>query len=416
MSELILLTAAAIWLIAGLQAIVYLLKGWVQLAGQRETNALQLSLLQERLEYAAMTRSSEQDILDHGWSGLRKFKIDRKVPEGGDICSFYFIPHDGKPIPPFRPGQYLTFSLKVEGKDKPVVRCYSLSDSPLQRDYYRISVKKVSPLGQGSGHLHDKLTEGDIVDLKAPSGAFFLDTSKHNPIVLIGGGIGITPVLSMLNSIVESGSKREVWFFYGVRNSEEHIMAEHLRRLDSEHENIRMHICYSNPAEEDRQGTDYHHDERVSVDLFRRLLPSNNYDYYMCGPPPMMSSVVEDLKEWGVPDSQIHFEAFGPASVKTQKKPEPDQTETASSAEFEVTFARSGKTATWTRAAGSLLEFAEDNGVNLDFGCRAGSCGTCVTAVKSGEISYLDDPSSEPEAGTCLACIAEPASALVVDA
>ena len=135
----------------------------------------------------------------------------------------------------------------------------------------------------------------------------------------------------------------------------------------------------------------------------------------MCGPPPMMSSIVEDLKAWGVPDAQIHLEAFGPASVKAQKKSEPEQTEAAANNEFEVTFARSGKTALWTSAAGSLLDLAEENGVNVDFGCRAGSCGTCVTALKSGEVSYLDEPSSKPDAGTCLACVAEPISPLVLD-
>ena len=415
MSELILLIAITVWLVAGLQAALFLLKGWLQLSGQRELNDATLALLNERLEHAAMTRNAEQNILDHGWSGLRKFKIARKVPEGGDICSFYFVPHDGKPIPPFQPGQYLTFSLRVPGEPRPLVRCYSLSDSPLQSDYYRISVKKVLPSGRCSGHLHDNLAEGDIVDVKAPAGAFYLDTTKQNPVVLIGGGVGITPVLSMLNTIVESGSKREVWFFYGVQDSAGHIMAEQLRLIDSEHENIRMHICYSNPLATDAKGTDYDHGERISVDLFRRLLPSNNFDYYMCGPPPMMSSIVEDLKAWGVPDAQIHLEAFGPASVKAQKKSEPEQTVAATNNEFKVTFARSGKTALWTSAAGSLLDLAEENGVNVDFGCRAGSCGTCVTALKSGEVSYLDEPSSKPDAGTCLACVAEPISPLVLD-
>ena len=425
MDKLLQVIAIVVWLVAGLQAITLLLRSWVELTGRRREQGLQLELLKERLRHAAMTRNAEQDALDHGWSGFRKFKIDQKVDEGGGICSFYFAPHDGKPLPPFQPGQYLTFNLKDANREKPVVRCYSLSDSPMQRDYYRISVKRVLsppgkpelPPGVGSGLFHEKLGQGDIVDVRAPSGAFYLDMSKHTPVVLIGGGIGITPVLSMLNAIAESGSKREVWFFYGIRNGSEHIQAEHLRRIDSENENVKLHICYSDVTEDDRAGIDYTHNERVSVDLFRRLLPSNNYDYYMCGPPPMMAAVVSDLKEWGVPDARIHFEAFGPASVKAQKRPESESAAAPSAdVSIDVTFAKSGKTAKWTPAAGSLLDFAEENGVDLDFGCRAGSCGTCVTALKTGEVEYLDEPSSPPEEGTCLACIAQPKSALVIDA
>ena len=416
MSELILIAAVIILLVAGLQAAMFLMKGWLQFSGQREANDLKLAILNERLQFAAMTRNAEQKVLDHGWSGLRKFKIAKKIPEGGSISSFYFVPHDGKPLPPFQPGQYLTFSLKVEGHQRPVVRCYSLSDSALQRDYYRASVKRVSPSGAASGHFHDNLEEGDIVDVKAPSGSFYLDMSEHSPVVLIGGGVGITPVLSMLKSIVDAGSKREVWFLYGVRNRQEHIMFDELRQIDADNENVRLHICYSSPLESDNKGEDFHHDERVSVDLLKRLLPSNNYDYYMCGPSAMMSSITKELNQWGVPDNRVHIEAFGPASVKAQKQPAPEQVKDVKEPEFEVTFARSGKTVVWTNAIGSLLDLAEDNGIQLDSGCRAGSCGTCVTALKSGEVNYLDDPSGEPEVGTCLACVAAPSSTLVLDA
>src|SRR5690606_27530064 len=128
--------------------------------------------------------------------------------------------------------------------------------------------------------------------------------------------VGITPMLCMLNAIVQSGSQREVWFFFGARNRAEHIQKEYLEKIASERENVRLHVCYSRPGPEDVQGKDYQHAERVSAELFKRVLPSSNYDYFICGPGAMMKSITDGLKEWGVPDKNVFFEAFGPATVK----------------------------------------------------------------------------------------------------
>lgn len=382
----------------------------------------QVAMLRNAVKTSSAHMHAERDRATLTWNGIRKYRIDRKVQEGGGICSFYLKPHDGKGHPPFDPGQYLTFQLKIPGKDKPVIRCYSLSDSPLQRDYYRVSIKKVPPPrdkpemppGLSSNFFHDQLEEGDILDVKAPSGKFFMDQTKHTPVVLIGGGVGLTPVMSMVNTIVLSGSKREAHFFYGVRNRKEHVMKEHLEQLARDHENIHLHICYSDPEEGDEEGRDYQHAERVSVDLFKRALPSNNYDFYICGPPPMMESLVKDLGEWGVPDANVHFEAFGPASVK-KAKPKPAEDAAAPAEKFEVEFAKSGKKVAWDASFDSLLEFGEAQGIAMDSGCRAGNCGTCITAVKSGDVKYVEEPGSPPEAGSCLVCVSVPKGNLVLD-
>ncbi len=383
----------------------------------------QVALLRNAVNTSSAHMRAERDRAVLTWNGVRKYRIDRKIPEGGGICSFYLKPHDGKGQPPFEPGQYLTFQLKIPGKDKPVIRCYSLSDSPLQRDYYRVSIKKVPPPrdrpdlppGLSSSFFHDQLEEGDILDVKAPSGKFFMDQTKHTPVVLIGGGVGLTPVLSMVNSITLSGSKRETHFFYGLRNKKEHVMKEHLEQLARDHENIHLHICYSNPEEGDVPGEDYQHAERVSVDLFKRALPSNNYDFYICGPPPMMESLVKDLGEWGVPDANVHFEAFGPASVK-KAKPKPAADAAAPAESFEVEFAKSGKKVAWDGSFDSILEFAEANDIAMDSGCRAGNCGTCITAVRSGDVKYVEEPGAQPEAGSCLTCVSVPKSNLTLEA
>lgn len=382
--------------------------------------------LRAEIDHIMDQRRIERESNELSWSGFRKFQVNKKEPEGGGICSFYFTPHDGKPLPPFKPGQYLTFGLDIPGQKKQVIRCYSLSDSPHHPDYYRCSIKAVPPPrdkpdvppGLSSNHFHNSVNEGDILDIKAPGGHFFMDTSKQTPVVLIGGGIGLTPVLSMLNQIVESGSKRETWFFYGVRDSGEHVMKEHLQQVALENENVHMCVCYSRPKESDVESKDYQYAERVSVELFQRLLPSNNYDFYMCGPPPMMNTIVPDLEGWGVPEKHIHFEAFGPATVKkTKTEANKEATEaSAASAGVKITFAKSGKTLDWNPETGSILDFAEDNDIDLDSGCRAGNCGTCITAIKEGEVDYLNEPGAEPEAGSCLACISVPKGDLSLDA
>ena len=180
--------------------------------------------------------------------------------------------------------------------------------------------------------------------------------------MLIGGGIGLTPVLSMLNLICESGSTRETWFFYGVRNRQEQVMKEHLEEIAAGHENVHMCVCYSSPGEHDVEGRDYRYAERVSVELFKRVLPSSNYDFYMCGPPPMMNTIVPALIEWGVPEKNIHFEAFGPATVKKAapaKAPEEKAADAAAAESIEVVFAKSGKTCKWDAESDSILDFAE---------------------------------------------------------
>ncbi|MBL4701841.1 MAG: 2Fe-2S iron-sulfur cluster binding domain-containing protein, partial [Phycisphaeraceae bacterium] len=308
--------------------------------------------------------------------------------------------------------------LHIPGQNAPVVRCYSLSDSS-HPDYYRVSIKRVppprnapdAPAGLSSNYFHDHVNVGTILDVSTPAGAFYLDMTDERPVVLIGGGVGLTPVVSMLNTIVESESSRETWFFYGVRNKSEHAMKQHLEDLASAHDNIHLHICYSNPTDDCVQGQDYAHAQRVSVELFKSLLPSNNYEFYMCGPPPMMDSIVKDLKSWGVPKSSINLEAFGPAAgTKVVKKVNPNATGP------KVTLNRNGKAANWDDSAQTLWKFADSMGATIPIGCGKGSCGTCLTAIISGEVQYESPPDFECEAGSCLVCCCKPKGEITLDA
>lgn len=380
----------------------------------------QRRLARERMQLlVAAARAQVQEVEQAKllWNGYRKFQIGRKRQECDGVWSFRLEPHDRKPLPAFKPGQYLTFQLNCPGRDKPVVRCYSLSDCP-KSDSYRVTIKREGPppdkpelpSGVSSSFFCDTLKEGDIMDVKAPSGHFCLDLAQDRPVVLIAGGVGMTPLLSMANAIGASGSKREVWFFFGARNGAEHIHRDELDKL-RQCDNIQLHVCYSRPRPEDRKGVHYQHEGRVSVELFKQLLPSNNYEYYLCGPGAFMKSITDDLREWGVPDGSVFFEAFGPATVKKAAAPPPP----AAGPAVKVTFGKSGKTCDWQPGL-SVLELAEAQGIRIESGCRAGSCGTCLVAIQSGNVEYLTKTEVQPEEGSCLTCICRPKTDLVLDA
>lgn len=363
----------------------------------------------------------EDQYHENKWKGFRQFVIEKRISECVDhsIVSFYLKPYDGGPLPRFKPGQHLAFRLDhVPGQSKSVVRCYSLSDS-YHEDYYRISVKRVAappdkpdlPPGVSSNYFHDQLKVGDYLDVRAPSGNFYLDVTRETDAVLIAGGVGITPVLSMLNTLIEMGSQRQIYFFYGVINSEQHAMKEYLENIAKNHDNVHLIVCYSRPLDIDEQGVDYHYQERVSVDLFKKVLPSSNFEFFMCGPPPMMKSITEGLSEWGVPDKHVHLEAFGPASVPKKHKPAPTTVKAA--VEFQV----EGETFEWTGEHENLLAFAEDKGVELPSGCRMGNCGSCMTPLLSGDVDYPGgQPGFEYEPGHCLPCCCVPKGDITLEA
>ncbi|MFZ2327970.1 MAG: 2Fe-2S iron-sulfur cluster-binding protein [Rhodoferax sp.] len=366
------------------------------------------------------------------WAGYRSFHVERKVLEDTNkqICSFHLVPEDGKPLPPFLPGQFLTFQLDTPtplGGTQSVIRCYSLSDAP-QSDRYRISVKRAPspagssvPAGVSSNYFHDHVEVGSQLQVRAPTGHFHIDLSDA-PVVLIGGGIGITPMLSMLNWCLREQPGREVWLFYGVRNRSELVMQTQLKDLAAQHPNFQLHLCMSDPHADDlklhRSGPMHHHNSRVHVALLRRLLPLKPYHYYICGPTPMLQSLVPALEDWGVPDDRIHFEAFGPASIPRKRAARATQVAAKGDEKAKavlVTFARSGKQETWKPGMGSLLEFAESHGLAVSSGCRAGGCGSCQTSIRAGEVAYTQAPDFDPEPGSCLLCVCTPKTAVTLE-
>lgn len=243
-----------------------------------------------------------------GWSGFKAFRVSKKEPESSVITSFTFVPTDARPLPPHQAGQYL--SIKVEGAGENVeIRQYTVSCAP-NPEHYRISVKR-EPGGVISNHLHDHVQEGDTVMIHVPHGDFALDEDATGPVVLISGGVGITPMLAMLERLVETQTERPVVFIHAAIDGSVHAFADRLREIATGHPNVSTLVLYENPRGEDVRGVHYDLAGRVSA-LALEGRVSDSADCYFCGPKPFMRAVDEILSEMGVPQSRRKFEVFGP--------------------------------------------------------------------------------------------------------
>ena len=407
--------------IAALQLSIFIWQQLLSIHNDQRSYQLETQLLEEKVAEKA-ARNKKVSELSSNWSGWRKFRIKKIVKENSTINSFYLTPHDGKPLSEFFPGQHLTFKLKIPGTSKPVIRCYTLSDNAQQTDYYRVTIRKqtaptddtTAPDGVASCYFHDHLQQGDILDVKAPAGKFFLDMTDRSPVVLIAGGVGLTPSLSMLNTLWANKSQREIWLFYGVRTTGDQIMPEHFRLARKELANFHLFKLFSKAAEDDLKDIDACKGH-VTAEFIQKAGAPMDADFYICGPPGMMSSMQEGLQLLGVDEERIHYESFGPASIE----PRTAKTVTASKAgnkSFQVHFGISGKSLEWNNSSGSLLDAAEAAGIQMDSGCRAGSCGTCLTAILEGDVDYIDEPGTTVENGSCLPCVAVPKTNLKLNA
>jgi ferredoxin-NADP reductase len=386
-------------------------------AFEAQRSRLELAALGKKIELLNLKAKAAPEA---AWNGYRKFTVARKVEECQDTYSFYLRPHNGRRLPQFKPGQYLTFEVLPPGAPKAQIRCYSLSDGSLSDDYYRVTIKRFvkddgSP-GVVSNYFCDHVREGEILNVKAPSGKFFLDVEVERPVVLISGGIGITPMLAMARELTHINDPREIYFFFGCRSGADHMFRDEVIELQKKNPNMRLHICYSRPQNSDVKGEHYNHHSRITMDLMKEVLPSSNYEYYLCGPGPFMDSLVTGLYEWGVPKKDVKFEAFGPATVKTGAKDAAPKVDAGKLPAFEIEFSRTGKKVAWEPESANLHEFAEKHGIAIEKSCGAGSCGSCVVAIKKGSVEYDLEPGHEVDEGSCLTCICRPAGNMVIDA
>jgi nitric oxide dioxygenase len=253
-----------------------------------------------------------------GWSEYRDFIVSKKVKESDVITSIYLNPADGGNIPTFKPGQYISVKAVIAGEMYTHIRQYSLSDSP-GKDYYRISVKrederKHAPQGIVSNFLHNQVREGDVLEITAPAGEFVLNTESKLPIVLISGGVGLTPMVSMLKTLAEYYPEKDVTFIHAALNSQTHALHEEVSKIANQNNNINSFLCYESPVDQDRKANLFHKEGYIDLPWLKSILNSNEAEFYFCGPIPFMKVIKEALTEWGVPKERIYFEFFGPAA------------------------------------------------------------------------------------------------------
>jgi nitric oxide dioxygenase len=240
-----------------------------------------------------------------GWRGVRRFRVARKAPESSEITSFYLQPLDGGPVVAHQPGQYIGLRFMIDGAEQR--RNYSLSAAP-DGQGLRISVKREAE-GLVSRHLHDRVAEGDVLEVFPPAGHFTLQPGQR-PLVLISGGVGITPLLAMLDEALHSG--RAVHFIHCARNRAVHAFRDRIDELAARHPQFKRFYCYEQPeagAAGDAQG-------RLDQSLLARWLPeTRDVDAYFLGPKPFMAVVRRGLLALGVPEQQTRYEFFGPAAA-----------------------------------------------------------------------------------------------------
>jgi ferredoxin-NADP reductase/predicted pyridoxine 5'-phosphate oxidase superfamily flavin-nucleotide-binding protein len=363
------------------------------------------SLMTGDWEQAADRLAAEQ--LRSEWRPLR---ITRVVDESSVIRSFHLEPADGQGIGLHAAGQHLPIRVLPDPDGVRSVRTYTLSTAPSD-GFYRISVKRQ---GLVSNHLHDDLVAGDIIEARAPAGSFTIDPHETRPAVLLAAGVGITPILAMLRSIVFEGLRtrrvRPTYLFTAARTLAERAFDAEIANLAAQAGGAVRVIRLLGLTEGAVRGTDFDAEGRIDADLLRKSLPFDAYDFYLCGPPPFMQNLYDQLSDIGVSDARIHAEAFGPASLARREAANADALPPPADKPVPVAFARSGKEARWDASSGSLLELAETRGLAPRFSCRAGSCGTCAVKVLAGTVTYPERPSAKVGADEALICCAVPAA------
>lgn len=266
---------------------------------------------------------AEKTLYEHtkhavgGWDGFKPFRVVNKVSQSSEITSFYLQPVDGQPLPNYKPGQYLSLKINDTSLANTELRQYSLSDSH-NNENYRISVKREPapqhgiPAGIASNFLHDKVNVDDTILVHAPSGNFYLDDSDK-PIVLISGGVGITPLLSMLNDLTLQNSTRKITWLHGTRNRQTHAFREHINTLNNDLPNLTKVVFYDDVTGATKE-TDYNQEGYMTAQLIKENCPLDA-EFYFCGPLPFMQAVYTTLRQLGVTNEQLHFEIFGPSEA-----------------------------------------------------------------------------------------------------
>ncbi len=340
---------------------------------------------------------------------FRKFIVDNIVTESSTIKSFYLRRSDGEPVENYLPGQFITLRVKPDDTDGELVRNYTLSDSP-GKTYFRLTIKR-EERGQVSRYFHDVLAAGDCIEVSKPIGNFHLSGNSAKPVVLLSGGVGITPMLSILEYILAHEPARRVFFLHASRNKAVQPMLPRLRELVSRQGNVYLSIHHSQPAPDEQPGIDYDYAGLITKEHLQSVLPAIPIDYFLCGSGKFIETLYQYLQELGISEESIRYEFFGEAKALGSKRVQVD----LNTNHFKVTFTKSGKDVSWDSSQPSLLDLAESVGLAPEFSCRMGTCSTCESTLLTGTVLYDPEPFMEIPVGKLLLCCSTPVSDVEID-
>ena len=350
------------------------------------------------------------------WQGFRTMRISSIDRESAAVSSLFLVPADGLPLATPLAGQFIVLRLRPAPDATPLLRSYSLSDVP-SADHYRISVKQEQK-GAASRYLHEHAQVGDLLEVSAPRGGFTLE-SGDRPVVLLGAGVGITPLLAMLHVLAGNRTARQVWWCYGAHNATDHPFASESARLLQLIPGSRRYVVYSRPGESETPGESFDERGHLNIEALRRLNVPQDADFYLCGPTSFLHDLKSGLADWGVPAGRIHAEFFGPEETRTpgitQISRPPHVPAGAAGQGPRISFARSGLSVQWDSRFQSLLALAEACDVPVRWSCRTGVCHSCEVPLIAGRVSYQPDPLELPALGNLLTCCSQPAEDVVID-
>jgi ferredoxin-NADP reductase/MOSC domain-containing protein YiiM/ferredoxin len=352
------------------------------------------------------------------WRGFRPVVVVGSRAESADVRSFEFAAEDGSPLPPAQPGQYIMVRLMSDADAPAVTRSYSLCGPPGTATY-RIGVKNEQ--GLASLFLHKSVRAGSRLEISAPRGSFAL-AAGETPVVLISAGVGVTPMLAMLQATAATNThaSRPVWWLHAARDRAHHSFAKEANDLLVTIPASHRCVIYSRPAPGDTLGQDFDRIGHLSLDLLHELGVPQDADFYLCGPSGFLDDLQQGLAAWGIPWPRVHVELFGPAPARTPGIASvaaslPHRPDGPAGSGPMVTFLRSGLAVPWDSRFGSLLELAEACAVPVRWACRSGVCHNCESGLIEGELAYAPEPLDLPADGNALICCSAPKTAVQLD-
>ena len=359
----------------------------------------------------AVSEMNSPPPLTANWRG--QLRVGSIIKETSNVKTFRLLPSSEDRFLPFTfvPGQFLNLAFWIGGAR--MNRSYSISSSPNQREYVDLTVRR-EPRGAVSRHLVDLLKVGDKIEAGGPVGKFTFDGTEADSIVLISGGVGITPMVSISRYLTEQSWPGDIFFIYVCRTPVDYIFADEIAALERQNPKLHVAVTMTRPEGTDWKGPRGH----LTKEFLTQTVPDlTSQRIHLCGPVPMMDATKALLAEMGVPPDQLKTEAFG------TPKPSPAAAGTTAKAIAEatgplVTFSKNNKSSK-IHTDQTVLELSEELGIGIEFSCRVGTCGVCKVKMTSGDVDQAVQDALDADDktnGIILGCQAKPKNAVTVEA